>query len=122
MVALSIFPFILLFVVICQAYSGKMARSALLYVLVAVIALSFVPRVAAFGAGNIAGYSYLEDKAFRHGDIEDIIATMAKMVGGGFLGRSKKFTGLDVKRVYFVCSSSLPVLTSRATGFVTTVR
>lgn len=29
---------------------------------------------------------------------------MAKAAGGGFLGRSTKFTGLDVKRVYFVSS------------------
>lgn len=64
-----------------------------------------LPSIYLLTPGNIAGYSYLEDKAFRHGDIEDIIATMAKMAGGGFLGRSKKFTGLDVKRVYFVRTS-----------------
>jgi len=95
-----------------------MARSALLFFFLAVIALSFAPKAYAFGAGksfvynlsttcalltptgNIPGYSYVEDKAFRHGDIEDIIATMAKTIGGGFLGRSVKFSGLDVKRVY----------------------
>ena len=37
------------------------------------VALSFAPQVAAFGAGNIPSYSHLEDRAFRHGDIEDII-------------------------------------------------
>jgi hypothetical protein len=59
--------------------------------------------------------SYLEDKAFRHGenrcpiyivrsptgDIEDILIHMAQAAGGGFLGRSKKFSPLDVKRTYF---------------------
>lgn len=55
--------------------------------------------------GNIPSFSYLEDKAFRHGDIEDIISTLAKASGGGFLGRSTKFTGLDVKRIYFVSPS-----------------
>ena len=52
--------------------------------------------------GNIPSFSYLEDKAYRHGDIEDIISNLAKAAGGGFLGRSTKFTSLDVKRVYFV--------------------
>jgi hypothetical protein len=52
-------------------------------------------------SGNIPSYSYLEDKAYRHGDIEDIIATLFKAAGGGFLSRGSKFTPLDVKRVYF---------------------
>lgn len=50
--------------------------------------------------GNIPSFSYLEDKAFRHGDIEDIIANLFKAAGGGFLSRGTKFTPLDVKRVY----------------------
>lgn len=47
-----------------------MARNTLLFIAVAVIALSFAPKAYAFGAGNIPSYSYMEDKAFRHGDIE----------------------------------------------------
>ncbi|WRT66987.1 uncharacterized protein IL334_003953 [Kwoniella shivajii] len=78
-----------------------MARATLLFLVVALVALSFTPRVAAFGAGNIPGYSYLEEKAFRHGDIEDVIANLMKAAGGGFLSRGTKFTPLDVKRVYF---------------------
>lgn len=31
-------------------------------------------------------YAYLEGKAFRHGDIEDILESMVKKAGGGFLG------------------------------------
>ncbi|KAI9638574.1 putative heterokaryon incompatibility protein HET-C [Dioszegia hungarica] len=75
--------------------------STLLILLVCLIALSFIPTVAAFGAGNIPSYSYLEGKAFRHGDIEDALANMAKAAGGGFLGRNVKFTNLDKSRVYF---------------------
>lgn len=66
-----------------------MTRSIVLLLLVGLVALSFAPTVAAFGAGmhhgsqveirlltvtgNIPSYSHLEDRAFRHGDIEDII-------------------------------------------------
>ncbi|WVQ78200.1 hypothetical protein IAT38_000283 [Cryptococcus sp. DSM 104549] len=78
-----------------------MSRGVFLFALVALVALSFTPRVAAFGAGNIPSFSYLEDKAFRHGDIEDVIANLFKAAGGGFLSRGTKFTPLDVKRVYF---------------------
>lgn len=71
-----------------------------LTVVVFVICLSATP-VSAFGAGNIPGFSYLEGKAFRHGDIDDTIAELAKKTGGllGGLG-SSKFGGLDVKRIY----------------------
>ena len=51
--------------------------------------------------GNIPAYSYLENKAFRHGDIEDVIVRLLKTAGGGFLSRGTKFSPLDVKRVYF---------------------
>ncbi|KIR24943.1 heterokaryon incompatibility protein HET-C [Cryptococcus deuterogattii LA55] len=78
-----------------------MAKTALLFLLLALVALSFTPGIYAFGAGNIPSFSYLEDKAFRHGDIEDIIANLFKAAGGGFLSRGTKFTPLDVKRVYF---------------------
>lgn len=99
-----------------------MAKTALIFLLLALVALSFTPGVHAFGAGassphcsfrslhakwmlkrpigNIPSFSYLEEKAFRHGDIEDIIANLFKAAGGGFLSRGTKFTPLDVKRVY----------------------
>ena len=112
-----------------------MGRGVLLLVVLALVALSFAPTVAAFGAGeliafnlteevmastettgNIPSYSYLEDKAYRQGDIEDIISTLAKASGGGFLGRSLKFTSLDVKRVYFVSLPSLVIFKYSATG------
>ena len=67
----------------------------------------------AFGAGNIPDFAFLEGKAYRHGDIEDILAEMfirvAASEGGGVLDFFKKATGLggdkfsslDVKRTYF---------------------
>ncbi|KAF8328217.1 uncharacterized protein EI90DRAFT_2926740 [Cantharellus anzutake] len=62
----------------------------------------------AFGAGNIPSFAYLEGKAFRHGDIEDVLSGIAKkgapLAALGFLSAampSTKFGGLDIKRVYF---------------------
>ncbi|OCH86854.1 Het-C-domain-containing protein [Obba rivulosa] len=62
--------------------------------------------VHAFGAGNIPSFAYLEGKAFRHGDIEDTLAEIAKKAGGFALGAligkgGSKFGQLDIKRVYF---------------------
>ncbi|KAK0533435.1 hypothetical protein OC842_002976 [Tilletia horrida] len=69
--------------------------AALLLVLVC------LPAAEAFGAGNIPSFSFLEHSAFRHGDIEDILAELVKKTGGGLLSRGTKFSGLDIKRVYF---------------------
>ncbi|KAL5523319.1 hypothetical protein ACEPAF_1586 [Sanghuangporus sanghuang] len=60
--------------------------------------------VYAFGAGNIPSFAYMEGRAFRHGDIEDVLADIAKKSGAGFLGAlagRSKFGGLDIKRIYF---------------------
>ncbi|KAJ1029194.1 hypothetical protein NDA18_002822 [Ustilago nuda] len=65
-----------------------------------IIAVSAVPGAYAFGAGNIPSFAYMEGKAFRHGDIEDILEELAKKVGGSLFG-SSKFGGLDIKRTYF---------------------
>ena len=63
---------------------------------------------AAFGAGNIPSVAFLEGKAFRHGDIEDILAEMliraaSSNVSTGFASKAvgKKFSDLNVKRTYF---------------------
>lgn len=69
-----------------------------LFVTVGVLAC--LPSAYAFGAGNVPSFSFLEHKAFRHGDIEDVLAELIKK-SGGFLGRGSKFGGLDIKRVYF---------------------
>ncbi|KAL5117255.1 hypothetical protein ACEQ8H_004814 [Pleosporales sp. CAS-2024a] len=51
---------------------------------------------AAFGAGNIASLSAIEGQNWRHGDIEDTLLTLLISSRTG-----KKFSKLDVKRVYF---------------------
>jgi hypothetical protein len=64
------------------------------------IGLIFLARpAAAFGAGNIASLSKVEGVNWRHGDIEDIILTLAaaKSMSG------KKFSKLDIKRVCHSC-------------------
>ena len=49
----------------------------------------------------------MEGRAFRHGDIEDVLAELIKKGAGGFalasvIGKGgSKFGGLDIKRVYF---------------------
>ncbi|KAI4089020.1 MAG: hypothetical protein LQ344_005681 [Seirophora lacunosa] len=49
---------------------------------------------AAFGAGNIASISKIEGHNWRHGDIEDMLKTIAFIKG-------HKWTSMMVKRVYF---------------------
>ena len=60
--------------------------------------LVFLARPAhAFGAGNIASTARIEGQNWRHGDIEDTLLTLliSRAAGG------KKFSKMDVKRVYF---------------------
>lgn len=49
---------------------------------------------AAFGAGNIASISKIEGHNWRHGDIEDMLKTVACL-------RGHKWTSMMIKRVYF---------------------
>ena len=66
---------------------------------------------AAFGAGNIPSYAFIEGKSFRHGDIEDLLAdllitTASSSVVNGAVGfakkaAGKKFSNLNIKRTYF---------------------
>ncbi|KDQ31832.1 hypothetical protein PLEOSDRAFT_1053107 [Pleurotus ostreatus PC15] len=87
-----------------------MPRNNTLILLLVVFILAFCLTgngVYAFGAGNIPSFAYMEGRAFRHGDIEDILSDLVKKGGGGFalgalIGKGgSKFSGLDVKRVYF---------------------
>ncbi|KAJ3509499.1 hypothetical protein NLJ89_g5198 [Agrocybe chaxingu] len=70
----------------------------------------------AFGAGDIPDFAYLNDKAFRHGDIENVLETLVKSAGGTIGGASllgiassvlkhvaggSKFSKSDIKKVYF---------------------
>ena len=71
-----------------------MANYRLLF-LVALVVLVLLPsRASAFGAGNIASISSIEGHNWRHGDIEDMLKTVA------FL-RGHKWTSMMIKRVYF---------------------
>lgn len=54
----------------------------------------FTCRAHAFGAGNIASISAVEGKNWRHGDIEDILKTVACI-------RHHKWNSMMMKRVYF---------------------
>lgn len=64
-------------------------------VLVSLLLLAFLPSpVAAFGAGNIPSIAQIEGLNFRHGDIEDMLKTIAFIKG-------HKWTSMMVKRVYF---------------------
>lgn len=50
--------------------------------LIAIAALVLLPSGAhAFGAGNIASISKIEGQNWRHGDIEDMLATVACLKG-----------------------------------------
>ncbi|KAF1735998.1 hypothetical protein CRV24_004932 [Beauveria bassiana] len=63
--------------------------------LVAVICLAYLPsKVAAFGAGNIPSIAQVEGFNWRHGDIEDMLTSLAFLHG-------KKWSSMNVKRVYF---------------------
>ncbi|KAI9604768.1 hypothetical protein H4Q26_002737 [Puccinia striiformis f. sp. tritici PST-130] len=107
----------------CKSMSSSGMSLNLFYVIVAIGLVSCLPSVSAFGSGNIPDAAYLKGKAWRHGDIEDSLEGLVKVagqgggaivgaiasallgaasgkIGGGSKG-GKKFTGLDVKRVYF---------------------
>ena len=52
------------------------------FLLVCVVLLVFLPSPAdAFGAGNIASISKIEGHNWRHGDIEDMLKTVAFLRG-----------------------------------------
>lgn len=69
------------------------SRGGVFLVLCLVILLCPAPTLA-FGAGNIPGISTVEGHNWRHGDIEDMLKTVAFLKGG-------KWTSMMIKRVYF---------------------
>ncbi|KAF2264542.1 Het-C-domain-containing protein [Lojkania enalia] len=72
-----------------------MAVSMKYFLLLAIALLVLLPgKAAAFGAGNIASISKIEGKNWRHGDIEDMLATVACL-------RGHKWNSMMIKRVYF---------------------
>ncbi|OLL25255.1 hypothetical protein NEOLI_000831 [Neolecta irregularis DAH-3] len=60
-----------------------------------------ISSVAAFGAGHIPSYAYLKQKAFRHGNIGDIVADLIMRPASGLFSKNTKFSGLMVKQIYF---------------------
>ncbi|PTB43341.1 hypothetical protein M441DRAFT_56364 [Trichoderma asperellum CBS 433.97] len=65
------------------------------WLLVLCICLVLLPsKAAAFGAGNIPSIAQVEGHNWRHGDIEDMLTTVAFLHG-------KKWTSMLVKRTYF---------------------
>ncbi|KAK2629283.1 hypothetical protein QTJ16_000103 [Diplocarpon rosae] len=69
-------------------------RSPSLILLSCLLLLIFAPPAAAFGAGNIPSIAQIEGNNFRHGDIEDMLKSLAFI-------RGHKWTSMMVKRVYF---------------------
>jgi hypothetical protein len=77
----------------------NMALKPTLLFPILLVALIFLARPThAFGAGNIASTSKIAGQNWRHGDIEDTLLTL---LTARVIGRNKKFSKLDVKRVYF---------------------
>ncbi|KAF2145654.1 uncharacterized protein K452DRAFT_264868 [Aplosporella prunicola CBS 121167] len=65
-----------------------------LFLLVVAVVLLCPTPTAAFGAGNIASISKIEGHNWRHGDIEDMLKTVACLKG-------HKWSSMMIKRVYF---------------------
>ena len=71
-----------------------MANSHLFLLLSIAVLLCLTTPAHAFGAGNIASISRVEGHNWRHGDIEDMLKTVACLKG-------HKWTSMMIKRVYF---------------------
>ncbi|KAB8342821.1 hypothetical protein FH972_022419 [Carpinus fangiana] len=68
--------------------------SAKLLLVACVLLVALPSPAAAFGAGNIASISKVEGHNWRHGDIEDMLKTVAFLKG-------HKWSSMMIKRVYF---------------------
>ena len=95
-----------------------MAGSAKYLLLVAIALLVLLPAKAdAFGAGNIASISKIEGKNWRHGDIEDMLATVACIKGHKWKSMMIKVCWLgDWRPILWLMHCSAYTL---ATGFET---
>lgn len=63
-------------------------------IMLLLIVIAFIPGAHAFGAGNIPSIAQVEGHNWRHGDIEDMLKTIAFIHG-------KKWTTMLVQRTYF---------------------
>ncbi|KAG6813997.1 hypothetical protein H0H92_004490 [Tricholoma furcatifolium] len=107
--------------------------------LLTIVVILLPVKTYAFGAGDIPDFSYLNDKAFRHGDIENILEGLPKTaegvaIGGGLLSLAQsvfqraaggsKFTKSDIKKCMDIAGLSkltaeTLVLIVSVLGFVT---
>lgn len=71
-----------------------MANQNTYFLLCILAVLLLASPAAAFGAGNISSLSKIEGHNWRHGDIEDLLATVAFIKG-------HKWTSMMIKRTYF---------------------
>ncbi|TIC22508.1 Het-C-domain-containing protein, partial [Wallemia mellicola] len=92
-----------------------MTSNTFMLTMTALFVLISLNGVLAFGSGDIASTSGLEDRCYRHGDIENTLLDLLYTVGTGtsgsliksFIkkavsgGKGKKFDEKNVKRVYF---------------------
>ncbi|BFZ61610.1 hypothetical protein YB2330_002682 [Saitoella coloradoensis] len=80
-------------------------KSLFIFAVTVAVILALSSPAHAFGAGNVPSYGYLEGKAFRHGDLEDTLKELVMKYSSGLfglgIGGNSKFSGLNVKRVYF---------------------
>ncbi|KAK0705349.1 heterokaryon incompatibility Het-C [Lasiosphaeris hirsuta] len=74
--------------------TGLRISSGGLLLVFALVLLVLPGKAAAFGAGNIPSIAQVEGHNWRHGDIEDVLKTLAFLHG-------KKWTTLMVSRTYF---------------------
>ena len=74
----------------------RLSPSSLFLLTVLLVLILHTRQTLAFGAGNIPETAKIEGQNWRHGDIEDTLLTLLMSSRAG-----KKFSKLDVKRVYF---------------------
>jgi hypothetical protein len=87
--------------------------------LVAIAILVLLPAGAdAFGAGNIASISKIEGQNWRHGDIEDMLATVACLKGHKWKSSMIKVSSSTIFAT--ITTTDLPSVYTSATGFATT--
>jgi len=100
-----------------------MALQAKHLLLVAIVLLVLLPaRAHAFGAGNIASISAIEGKNWRHGDIEDMLATVACLKGHKWKSMMIKVPVSRVARCAQLIRTSARVLWQLASGLFSGTR
>jgi hypothetical protein len=100
-----------------------MALSSQHVLLIAIAILVLLPAGAdAFGAGNIASISKIEGKNWRHGDIEDMLATVACLKGHKWKSNMIKVTCPNGDTTAMIETDPLCSVCILATGFAITHR